>query len=241
MKVTLLLSFSLLFSSLLPLAAQEQSSLSSQTMLLIGQGSPVLIGDEYKLVEEAAVAFENMSQAAAQDSIIIQAVSSYRSFDRQLAIWNRKFTKNVALGLTPDQNIKKITEYSTIPGTSRHHWGTDVDLIDGLQPKSGDVLVTKKFHGNGPYVKMRKWMDAHAVEYGFIRPYTSDDNRKGFYYEPWHYSYAPIAIPMLKAYLELNLNSVLLPEDLEGQKHIDKEFMTRYIEENILGINKILK
>jgi hypothetical protein len=84
-------------------------------------------------------------------------------------------------------------------------------------------------------------MDAHAVEYGFIRPYTSDDNRKGFYYEPWHYSYAPIAIPMLKAYLELNLNSVLLPEDLEGQKHIDKEFMTRYIQENILGINKILK
>ena len=84
-------------------------------------------------------------------------------------------------------------------------------------------------------------MDAHAVEYGFIRPYTSDDNRKGFYYEPWHYSYAPIAIPMLKAYLELNLNSVLLPEYLQGQKHIDKEFMTRYIQENILGINKILK
>ena len=46
---------------------------------------------------------------------------------------------------------------------------------------------------------------------------------------------------MLKAYLELNLNSVLLPEYLQGQKHIDKEFMTRYIQENILGINKILK
>ena len=83
MKVTLLLSFSLLFSSLLPLAAQEQSSLSSQTMLLIGQGSPVLIGDQYKLVKEAAIAFEKMVLAAAQDSIQIQVVSSYRDFDRQ--------------------------------------------------------------------------------------------------------------------------------------------------------------
>ena len=117
MKITAFLSLFFLLNILQPLVAQEQSTASSLTLLLTGQGSPVLIGDEYKLVEEAAVAFENMSQAAAQDSIIIQAVSSYRSFDRQLAIWNRKFTKNVALGLTPDQNIKKITEYSTIPGT----------------------------------------------------------------------------------------------------------------------------
>ena len=72
MRVTLLLSFYLLFSSLLPLTAQEQSSLSSQTMLLIGQGSPVLIGDQYKLVKEAAIAFEKMVLAAAQDSIQIQ-------------------------------------------------------------------------------------------------------------------------------------------------------------------------
>ena len=109
MKTNTFLSLFLLLNSLLHLSAQEPSSLSSQTLLLTGQGSPVLIGDQYKLVKEAAVAFEKMTLAAAQDSIIIQAVSSYRSFDRQLAIWNRKFTKNETLGLTPEQNIKKIT------------------------------------------------------------------------------------------------------------------------------------
>ena len=230
-----------LFLVLCLFCVNAQSNMTFSEMSLLGRSNPKLHSDSISLLPEVGAAFLKMQAAARKVGIEIEIVSAYRSYDRQKGIWNRKYCSNAKQGLNPKQNIKKIIEYSTLPGTSRHHWGTDVDLIDGLQPKSGDVLVTKKFHGNGPYVKIRKWMDAHAVEYGFIRPYTSDDNRKGFYYEPWHYSYAPIAIPMLKAYLELNLNSVLLPEDLEGQKHIDKEFMTRYIEENILGINKILK
>jgi hypothetical protein len=79
------------------------------------------------------------------------------------------------------------------------------------------------------------------VNYGFIRPYSDDINRKGFYYEPWHYSYAPIAIPMLKRYLELNLKSLLSTQNLEGSDHLSLTFLARYREENILGIAKGLK
>lgn len=230
-----------LFFLLCLISVNAQSNMTFSEMSLLGRSNPKLHSDSIPLLPEVGAAFLKMQAAARKEGIEIEIISAYRSYDRQKGIWNRKYRSNAKQGLNPKQNIKKIIEYSTLPGSSRHHWGTDVDLIDGMQPKFGDVLLTKKFHGKGPYVKMRKWMDAHAVEYGFIRPYTSDDNRKGFYYEPWHYSYAPIAIPMLKAYLELNLNSVLLPEYLQGQKHIDKEFMTRYIQENILGINKILK
>ncbi len=230
-----------LFLLLYQISLNAQSKAPFSEMSLLGRSNPKLHSDSIPLLPEVGTAFLKMQAAARKAGIEIAIVSAYRSYDRQKGIWNRKYRSNTQQGLKPKQNIKKIIEYSTLPGTSRHHWGTDVDLIDGKQPVSGDVLLTENFHGKGPYVEMRKWMDAHAVEYGFIRPYTSDDNRKGFYYEPWHYSYAPLAIPMLKAYLQLNLNSLLLPEDLEGQKHIDTKFMKQYIQENVLGINKVLK
>ena len=237
MKTTTFLSLFLLLNSLLHLSAQESSSLSSQTLLLTGQGSPVLIGVQYKLVKEAAVAFEKMTQAAAQDSIIIQAVSSYRSFDRQLAIWNRKFTKNETLGLTPEQNIKKITEYSTIPGTSRHHWGTDIDLIAAEPKVEGDVLLARLFENEGPYAALKKWMDEHANSFDFHLVYTKQDKRKGFQYEPWHYSYLPTSKKYLEWYLNLELKSILKDKGILGEEYFTDEFIQHYIEEYILEIS----
>lgn len=237
MKVTVLLLFSLLFISLLPLTAQEKSSLSSQTMLLTGQGSPVLIGDQYQLVKKAAMAFEKMVLAAAQDSIQIQVVSSYRNFDRQLAIWNRKFTKNEALGLTPEQNIEKITQYSTIPGTSRHHWGTEIDIIAAEPKVEGDVLLAPLFENEGPYATLKKWMDEHASSFGYHLVYTKNDERKGFQYEPWHYSYLPVSRKNLDLYLKLELKSILKDKNILGEEYFTEEFIQYYLEEYILGIS----
>ena len=237
MKITAFLSLFFLLNSLLPLSAQEQSSLSSQTLLLTGQGSPVLIGGQYKLVEEAAIAFENMTQAAAQDSIIILAVSSYRGFDRQLAIWNRKFTKNETIGLTPYQNIKKIIEYSTIPGTSRHHWGTDIDLISAEPKVEGDVLQAHLFENEGPHADLKKWMDKHANSFGFHLVYTKEVKRKGFQYEPWHYSYLPTSKKYLEWYLNLELESILKDKNILGNEYFTEEFIQHYLEEYILGIS----
>ena len=156
-------------------------------------------------------------------------------------IWNRKYKANKAQGLSPEQNIKKIIEYSTLPGTSRHHWGTDVDIIDGSKPKVGDVLVAEKFHNKGPYTELKKWMDQNAKKFGFYLPYTKNLNRKGFYYEPWHYSYAPLSISLLKSYTSLDLNKVLITEGLEGSAHLNSEFISTYYKENILGIAAELK
>ena len=237
MKVTILLSFFLSLNSLLSLSAQERSSLSSQTIFLTGQGSPVLIGDQYKLVKEAAIAFEKMVLAAAQDSIQIQVVSSYRNFDRQLAIWNRKFTKNETLGLTPEQNIKKITQFSTIPGTSRHHWGTDIDLIAAKPKIEGDVLLAHLFENEGPYATLKKWMDEHANSFGFHLVYTKENERKGFQYEPWHYSYLPVSKKYLELYLKIELKSILKDKNILGKEYFTDEFILHYLEEYILGIS----
>ncbi|WGK65187.1 M15 family metallopeptidase [Croceiramulus getboli] len=217
--------------------AQQASELPPEVELY-GQGDPDLTsGDGYRLRPEAAVAFEQMKAAALKDSIRIQVVSSFRDYAHQNRIWERKYKRFRESGLRPQESIEKIIEYSTIPGTSRHHWGTDIDLIDGNADTTGDVLVPSKFHGKGPFCKFLEWMKKHSEEYGFYLVYTDNYNRKGFHYEPWHYSYRPLSKPYLDAYKKLDLLQKLEEAELMGSEHFTQEFMKRYIEQNILNIN----
>ena len=186
---------------------------------LIGKGNPKLYGKDINLVKDAHDAFLNMKAAAVKENIHIKIVSSYRNFNRQKAIWERKYKKFTNQGLSPIAAIKKIIEYSTIPGTSRHHWGTDIDIIDANATYSGDVLVPKKFHGNGSFCKLKEWLDKNAKTFGFYLVYTDNANRKGFKYEPWHYSYAPLSKPMLEAYKKLDIKKILTDEKLMGSEH----------------------
>ncbi|MDH3796604.1 MAG: M15 family metallopeptidase, partial [Flavobacteriaceae bacterium] len=110
---------------------------------LMGKVDIQLFGEDINLREEAYHAFLDMRDAARKDGIEIKIVSSFRNFDRQKAIFERKYERFTEEGLEPLAAIDKIIEYSTIPGTSRHHWGTDIDIIDGNAPAEGDVLVQR--------------------------------------------------------------------------------------------------
>lgn len=206
-------------------------------MALIGKGEPTLFGRGYQLKEEAHLAFKKMQAAALKEDISIGAVSSYRSFAHQKRIWNRKFKSNKAKGLSVKDNINKIIEYSTIPGTSRHHWGTDIDIYqtNTKQPKS--VLQPNNFHNNGPYCQLKEWMDLNASKFGFYLVYTDNGNRKGFKYEPWHYSYKPLSFDYLKTYKTLNIKEILTNEALLGSEAFTEQFINHYINLNILDIN----
>ena len=107
--------------------------------------------ESHQLTPNTANAFCSMQDAAQQDGIDLQLVSAYRSFARQQQIFEDKYHRYTAEGLTPDQAIQRILEYSTIPGTSRHHWGTDIDITDGNATNQKRVLVPGKFHNNGPF------------------------------------------------------------------------------------------
>ncbi|RMB56101.1 D-alanyl-D-alanine carboxypeptidase family protein [Dokdonia sinensis] len=220
-------------------------ALNAQTIIseeeLLGKGNPDMTsGDGYRLRPEAAQAFELLKTAALKDGISIKVVSSYRDYDHQNRIWERKYKRFRESGLTPLKSIEKIIEYSTIPGTSRHHWGTDIDLIDSTPKVKGDVLVPSKFHGTGPFCKFKEWMDAHANEYGFYLVYTDAINRKGFKYEPWHYSYKPLSQEYLKEYKKLDIQVRLGAAQLMGAGYFTKDFINRYRTENIMDINPAL-
>lgn len=208
--------------------------------LLIGKGTPELVGKDYALLSEVAKAYEQMAAAAKKEGIIIKVVSSYRSYDHQKAIWNRKFAHYKAQGMEDGQIISKILEYSTLPGTSRHHWGTEVDIIDAIPPAEGDVLLPQKFHDKGPYTALREWLEIHANKFGFFLPYTQNKDRSGFKYEPWHYSFAPISIPFLKSYLKIDLNASIIDSDIGGKALLDQDFLRKYTQSHVMGIDKSL-
>ncbi|MBT0609117.1 M15 family metallopeptidase [Aequorivita echinoideorum] len=210
---------------------------------LLGKGNPNIIGDSYtsKMDKQTKEAFNKMKAAATEDNIKIEVVSSYRSFQRQKEIFENKYNSFTSQGLSPEKAIQKIIEYSTIPGTSRHHWGTDLDLIDGNAPRPTNVLMAENFHGNGPYCRFKMWLNQNAEKFGFHEVYTDNGNRKGFKYEPWHFSYAPVSVPMLKAYREkIDVKKMLSEEKIKGNEHFSEAFVSKYISENILDINPIL-
>ncbi|MEZ4778425.1 MAG: M15 family metallopeptidase [Flavobacteriaceae bacterium] len=217
-------------------ASEQQEFTRDQ---LIGKGNPDLRGESYltTMHKDAAVALQKMKAEAAKENINIEVVSAYRSFQRQMEIFEGKYITFTSEGLSPIQSIEKIIEYSTIPGTSRHHWGTDLDLIDGNAKRPENVLVASHFHGNGPFCKMKEWMNQHAESFGFYEVYTDNPNRKGFKYEPWHFSYAPVSIPMLQAYKKLKLKEILSEEKVKGSEHFTEAFIEKYRTENILDIN----
>ncbi len=214
--------------------AQEQEF---DMMELMGKADIDLYGDGYQLRKEAHDAFIEMYNAALKDGIDIEVVSSYRSFNRQAEIFERKYDRFTEEGMEPLQAIDKIIEYSTIPGTSRHHWGTEIDIIDKKGGKEGDVLVPEKFQADGPYAKLKAWMDENANEFGYYLVYTDEPKRRGFNYEPWHYSYAPLSIPMLTTFRKKNIMHYLEKEEFEGLDHFTTGFIKTYITDNILDIN----
>ena len=206
-------------------------------LFVLGKTSPPLVGS---MQEEVYEAYERMRQAAAKEGIDIKVVSAHRSYHRQREIWNAKYKTLTLQGLPAKDAIQEIITYSTLPGTSRHHWGTDIDIIDNANPQSGDVLLAEKFYGDGPSSALRSWMNRNAADYGFLEVYTDHPNRKGFAHEPWHYTYHSLS----KAYLEVLTNQVISEiakdEQLLGLKFLDADFFKSYTTEHLLDINPIL-
>ncbi|HZH70150.1 MAG TPA: M15 family metallopeptidase [Flavobacteriaceae bacterium] len=227
--------------TLLPYLSWGQTATSNTTNLLMGKGKPKLFGDDHKLLYEAHQAFEQMKAAARKAGIKIHSVSSYRSFKRQKQIWERKYQQFTQEGLHPTEAIKKIIEYSTVPGTSRHHWGTDLDLIDLAVHQPSQVLETQHFEENGVYCDLKLWLNENAASFQFYEVYTNNPLRKGFKYEPWHFSYAPLSKSMLKDFMQIDVFSILESENLMGSNHFSTSFKEKYSTENILDINPALK
>ncbi|MGS0681998.1 M15 family metallopeptidase [Shewanella sp. 125m-7] len=157
-----------------------------------------------------AAAFLKMQRAALTEGIDIQLCSGYRDFDKQLSIWNAKasgkravldkHSKAVSIDqLSSNQLIDTLLIWSAIPGMSRHHWGTDIDIFDGNKIERSQLrLVSDEYQQGGPCFTLSQWLHCHAEKYGFYLPFQQ--GLSGVSPEPWHLSYFPISKDYIKTY-----------------------------------------
>ena len=137
--------------------------------------------------------------------------------------------------------IKEIIRFSTIPGTSRHHWGTEIDVIDENFKNEKNFIDFKKYEEGGIFNSLKKWMDKNSEKFGFYIVYDDNDKRPGFEYEPWRYTYKPVSNLYQTEFLKLDLKSIISKTELAGKEFINEEFIKKYIDENIMGISSHLK
>jgi zinc D-Ala-D-Ala carboxypeptidase len=150
------------------------------------------------LLKETYDAFVKMATAAQQDGITLFIISATRNFEAQKVIWENKWQgrtlvegKNLTTISDLPERARLILLYSSMPGTSRHHWGTDMDL---------NSLEHSYFH-SGEGLKIYEWLSTHAAQFGFCQPYTSKSKgRTGYEEERWHWSYLPLSKIFLDEY-----------------------------------------
>ncbi len=80
-------------------------------------------------------------------------------------------------------------------------------------------------------------MNKNAESFGFYEVYTNVKDRKGFKYEPWHFSYLPTSCEMLRDYITKGIIHNIQSSDIQGAKYLTEEFLDKYYRENILDIN----
>ncbi len=204
---------------------------------LLGIQQPSLFGKGFNLRKPAAEAFQKMIFAAKKDGIELYSLSSYRSFERQKNIWNSKYRALLKKKIPPQKIIQNIIRYSSIPGTSRHHWGTDLDIIDNSKPRPSDPLLTEHYLQGGIYHDLYQWLKKNGASFGFEEVYTNDPLRTGYAYEPWHWSYSELSIPYLKQYLTIDLQKHWKARSIEGHTAFDEAFIDRFKREWVLGVN----
>ncbi len=194
-------------------AQQAKENTDQEKAYLLGKFDPskkinfIKISSKYKvnggnlyLRKEAYNAFSDMRKSALKDKITLNIVSATRNFDTQKTIWNNKWTgvtivagKNLKKSY-PDEleRFKKILEYSAVPGTSRHHFGTDID-INSVDPSYFNTTKGKKVYN---------WLNKNASKFGFCQPYNSG-RKTGYNEEKWHFTYLPISKDLTSEYQKL--------------------------------------
>lgn len=185
------------------------------------------------LRKDAYDAFIRMQDAAKQEGIRLLIISATRNFDRQKQIWEAKWTgaqpvggQNIAKTIEdPVKRALKILEYSSMPGSSRHHWGTDIDLND-LNDAHFQTPEGRKVY---------EWLRAHAAEYGYCQPYSPQgkDRPHGYHEEKWHWSYMPVSKTLTE-----QARKTLKDELISGFKGAETATSIGVVKKYVLGINR---
>lgn len=180
------------------------------------------------LRKEVSAAFLAMVNKAKSENINLKVTSGTRNFDYQKNIWENKWTgkklvdgKNLMESFRDESmRFDKILEYSAAPSTSRHHWGTDIDINDA------DPAYFETEQGKKEY----EWLVSNAPSFGFCQVYDKKGLSRfaGYNEEKWHWSYLPLAFSMT-----IDYENIIKLSDIQGflgdQYVKEKDIIKNYV------------
>lgn len=175
--------------------------------------------------------FLALQRAAHSAGFELTIASSFRDFNRQSLIWNNKFSAKRPV-YDSQQNIIDVTQlndidkciaimrYSALPGASRHHLGTDLDVFDkaAVLPDYQLQLSPDEYIDNGPFAPMSNWLNNNLARFGFYRPYKVDLN--GVAPELWHISHIKQSRLLFEQLNETVLYNCITQSKLLGKEAI---------------------
>lgn len=108
-------------------------------------------------------------------------VSAYRTFEMQQTYYNGQVQNLIEQGKSEEEAKEEALNEVAFPGTSEHHLGLAVDLVD-TNMQNLDESQEK--------TETQKWLMKNSWKYGFIIRYpVGKEEITGVIYEPWHYRY----------------------------------------------------
>jgi LAS superfamily LD-carboxypeptidase LdcB len=226
--------------------------ISISQQLLYGEPNPLLIqhsvsGKTISLHQDVLSPLTQLLEALEKAQLPIAIISSWRSFDYQCDIWNNKWCGKRPLldrnaqplshsQLDDHAKFKALCHWSAVPGTSRHHWGTDFDIFLRAPIRQGYSvqLTPDEFGPDGVCSKLEQWLTQHLNQFGFFRPYQTD--RGGVSPEPWHISYYPIAIQCQKKSRATDVARKIMQSNLQG-KEVVLEQLENYFQHYVYNVD----
>ncbi len=143
------------------------------------------------LRKEAGAALELMFSEAVKNGIHLFAVSGYRSYERQKAVFDAEVNM---------VGYEKAVQAVAVPGNSEHQTGLSMDISS----ESANFGLTEQFGET----EEGRWLANNAHRFGFIQRYPKDKEQiTGYQYESWHYRYVGV-----KAATQIFENQLTLEE-----------------------------
>ena len=181
--------------------------------------------DGYIVDKQVLGDYNKLKETFAKSGFALRIESAYRPFERQLSIWNRKASGELKLlsaeGLPmerpadEEQLMYAILTWSALPGASRHHLGSDLDVVDGnacpadyeveLTPAECDGMF-RPFHE-----KLTELIGA-GESFGFERVFVP--GRGKIQPEKWHIAHLPTSRKYLENFSLKDLRALYEKTDI---------------------------
>lgn len=179
----------------------------------------------YYVDKEVLPFYNKLKESLSVSGFELRLESGYRPFERQLSIWNRKASGELRLldaGGNPmerptdeEQLMFAILTWSALPGASRHHLGSDLDVVDGNACPEGYEVQLTPAECNGMFApfhkKLTELMDAGEA-FGFSRVFVP--GRGNIQPEQWHIAHLPTSRKRLENFSLAELRSIYERTDI---------------------------